>query len=543
MEQLPGGRRLRLASSLGLGQRCWEVTLDDERGLLAWRDPRPPRRGADNCFVPTSEIIAVEETELNKKQRSIGKWQKMAKPHAFTVYYVKKARNHRWRCRDVTFWCADEILCNQWIQALKELLEMQTCRPKQLLVYINPYGGKRQGKRIYEQKVAPLFSLASISTDVVVTEHANHAKDNLFEVNINKYDGVVCVGGDGMFSEVMHGLIGRMQKDSGIDQNNPKAPLVQCNIRIGIIPAGSTDCVCYSTVGISDPVTSALHIIIGDCQPLDVSSVHQNNTFLKYAVSLLGYGFYGDVLKDSEKKRWMGPMRYDYSGFKTFLSHHYYEGTISFQPAKHTLGSPRDKDSCRTGCYICKESERQLAEQRKKCGFKHEEDEEEWKVIKGKFLAINVVNMCCACPRSPKGLSPAAHLADGSADLILVRKCSRFDFLRYLVRHTNKDDQFDFSFVDVYRVKSFQFTSKLSEDNESSVTDIGKKHFGQFCRDHPACCCNIANSTWNCDGETLDSSAIEVRVHCQLMKLFARGIEENCKDEAAYSHSSVEQLL
>lgn len=31
-------------------------------------------------------------------------------------------------------------------------------------------------------------------------------------------------------------------------------------------------------------------------------------------MSLLGYGFYGDILKDSEKKRWMGPMRYDYSG-------------------------------------------------------------------------------------------------------------------------------------------------------------------------------------------------------------------------------------
>ncbi|XP_009866148.1 PREDICTED: ceramide kinase-like [Apaloderma vittatum] len=170
-------------------------------------------------------------------------------------------------------------------------------------------------------------------------------------------------------------------------------------------------------------------------------------------------------------------------------------------------------------------------------------DEDEWKVIKGKFLAINAVNMSCACPRSPRGLSPAAHLADGSADLILVRKCSRFDFLRYLVRHTNQDDQFDFSFVDVYRVKRFQFTSKLSEDNESNVTDIGKKRFGQFCRDHPACCCHIANSTWNCDGETLDNSAIEVRVHCQLMKLFARGIEENCKDEAADSQSSIEQLL
>lgn len=65
----------------------------------------------------------------------------------------------------------------------------------------------------------------------------------------------------------------------------------------------------------------------------------------------------------------------------------------------------------------------------------------EWRTIRGKFLAINVASMCCACPRSPKGLSPAAHLADGTADLILVRKCSRFDFLRHLLRHTSKDDQ------------------------------------------------------------------------------------------------------
>jgi ceramide kinase len=69
------------------------------------------------------------------------------------------------------------------------------------------------------------------------------------------------------------------------------------------------------------------------------------------------------------------------------------------------------------------------------------EEVEEWQVICGKFLAINVTNMSCACPRSPRGLSPAAHLGDGSADLILIRKCSRFNFLRFLVRHTNQCDQ------------------------------------------------------------------------------------------------------
>ncbi|KAK6301179.1 hypothetical protein J4Q44_G00292770 [Coregonus suidteri] len=84
---------------------------------------------------------------------------------------------------------------------------------------------------------------------------------------------------------------------------------------------GSTDCICYATVGINDPVTSALHIIVGDSQPMDVCSVHHNNTFLRYSVSLLGYGFYGDVLADSVRKRWMGPARYDFFPQLTHWEH------------------------------------------------------------------------------------------------------------------------------------------------------------------------------------------------------------------------------
>lgn len=69
------------------------------------------------------------------------------------------------------------------------------------------------------------------------------------------------------------------------------------------------------------------------------------------------------------------------------------------------------------------------------------DDSSDWNEIHGKFIAINAANMSCACPRSPKGLSPFAHLADGNADLILVRNCSRLDFFKHLLRHTNKDDQ------------------------------------------------------------------------------------------------------
>lgn len=65
----------------------------------------------------------------------------------------------------------------------------------------------------------------------------------------------------------------------------------------------------------------------------------------------------------------------------------------------------------------------------------------EWQREQGRFLAINLTCMSSACPKSPDGLSPSAHLADGTADLILVRECSALGFLRHLSRHMDHRDQ------------------------------------------------------------------------------------------------------
>ena len=52
------------------------------------------------------------------------------------------------------------------------------------------------------------------------------------------HNSVVCVGGDGMFSEIMHGMIGRTQQEAGLSENDLNVTLQPCHLHIGIIPAG-----------------------------------------------------------------------------------------------------------------------------------------------------------------------------------------------------------------------------------------------------------------------------------------------------------------
>lgn len=82
---------------------------------------------------------------------------------------------------------------------------------------------------------------------------------------------------------------------------------------------------------------------------------------------------------------------------------------------------------------------------------------------------------------------------------------------------THPSQQFDLSFVEVHRVRRFRFTPRhCQSDSDLELLDLrdsGKHHqiFSHICRDHPACGCAPAYSSWNCDGEILNHTAIDVR--------------------------------
>lgn len=232
-------------------------------------------------------------------------------------------------------------------------------RPKRVLVFVNPYGGKGLAPKIYTEKVAPLLQLAGVEVDCVVTQRADHAKDMIEDVDfcVKNYDGLICVGGDGMFAELLNGILMRMNSQANIDINNPESDLVSPSIALGVIPAGSTDAVAFGVTGLNDPVTSTIHIIFGQKVNLDICSIYsvRDEKLIRFATSFLGYGYFGDTLLESEQHRWMGPSRYDYAGAKKVLGHRLYTGEIKLYMSPLD-GSPKDKEQCMAGCRMCQKA-------------------------------------------------------------------------------------------------------------------------------------------------------------------------------------------
>lgn len=189
----------------------------------------------------------------------------------------------------------------KWRAFVAERLSRLSSRPRLLLVFVN--GGKGEAPRIYRKQVEPLFALADIASEVVVTERANHALDMLQDVDLKAFAGVVCIGGDGMFSELFNGLLLRAARENAVDVADSGADLVRPSVRVWVIPGGSTDAMALSLHGTVDVETAALHIVLWDERRIDVKSIHAADALQKLSIAMVSYGYFCDLLMRSEKYR------------------------------------------------------------------------------------------------------------------------------------------------------------------------------------------------------------------------------------------------
>ncbi|XP_071960442.1 ceramide kinase-like isoform X2 [Antedon mediterranea] len=520
-----------LSAVLEIDDQPYEVCLNSK--VLTWDKVALRHRSINRAKL--TEIVAIKAGPTDKPSQSNNR--------EFTVHSVKRKKGNKWRLYSETFVCPDAATRDKWIKRIQTSIETGPVRPQRIFVIVNPYGGKGKAPKIYQKKVAPLFELAGISTEVIETTHANHAWQLMLDIDFNDVDGIVCVGGDGTFAEVVNGLILRTQKDAGIDINDQGSKLIPPKLKIGIIPAGSTDVVVYDTTGYNDPVTSALQIILGETLGMDVCSVFHDNELIRYTVSFLGYGFFGDVVRESENYRWVGPKRYELAGAMQFMGNKSYHGEVKYVPNLDEGHSPMDQNPCGARCNICTRKKSMLdinTNQRSQqaeggVGEIDLDETDHWNSIKGEYMYVNAALVSGMCDKSPTGVSPAAHLGNGCVDLIVVRKCSRLNYLRHLMRLSSSANHFDFNFVEVHRVKKFKFRPLTPDETSipaySATMDSLDLDSGLFRRSSgsynlPRSTSTISSSSWNIDGEINRLPAIDVNVHCQLINVFARGIEQ-----------------
>ncbi|XP_018649993.1 proteasome subunit alpha 6 (T01 family), partial [Schistosoma mansoni] len=438
---------------------------------------------------------------------------------------------------------------------------------------------------------------------------------------------VICVGGDGFLTEAVQGLLLHERLKFNLplfSGHKPGEIELKPTIRLGVIPAGSTDAVSYSVHGTNDVVTAALHIISGDDISLDVVTVHADDdgTFIRYVLTMLGYGFHSDLLRNDDKRRWMGPQRYNYSGLKTLLQHASYHGEISFLPCSDPNNLSSNGIVCNSGFFLCrisflntnvnlinslktilfilsldKNSERNsfdvnscniMSNKREKIsniGIEQLHDNQlapsrsslkpikNWHTIRGTFLAINAFVQSCRCSRAVCGPAPWAHLGDGCLDLVLVHKCSKVQFIRYLMsiaqnRHmTPEENPFNFPFISVMKVCAFRFvaqnqsklkkfdkldtnclcnkqhnlqiTHNVSINDDSTIESLSTTFLSEPNSSNPTIS-RKKTTIWCSDGELIQKSSIICFVHRKLIRFFGRGPEQH-SDSNGSLDTSVEK--
>lgn len=450
-------------------------------------------------------------TAFRKKKHSDG-----SKRHYFVVHYIASHPKlpNLWYRKSILFGCdtIDDASC--WAERLQSLASMQSGfrgeRPRQLVVFVNPFGGGKQARSVWNDISAPLFWHANVECKVITTEYAGHARKIIESLSLHDFsgiNGIVGVGGDGFLGEIINGIMTLRGRD---EEHNEALK----GIRIGIIPAGSTDTVVVSTTGTRSAETATLHIVIGDRMDIDIVRL-QAGEETRYVSSFVGFGFFGEVIRRSESMRWMGPLRYSIAGALSFLRHKSHHIKVSYRRSR----VPLSKSVCYSQCTVCENSKSKeriswalhsaslSTMEPGECAetpveFLGEEEllEEglaDWGCADEKFLAVAGPILSCRCDQSPEGMSKHSHLSDGKITLVMVRRCSHLQFLRFLIRLARKNtDPFSLSFVSVVETSQFRLEPRESE------------------------------RLWNCDGETLaeeNAPLVEGTVLQGLVQIFARG--------------------
>ena len=378
--------------------------------------------------IPLSEMLGLERLDSRVTEQSMCIGGGGPRLHALALFTFRRApaAPHEWHPRRVLVQSPAQQIIDQLAadigSALGPVLRGSR-RPSRLLVILNSNAGNGQALAAYRSVARPVFACAGVHVEVRQTRHAGHAEQMmrcLPAAGPGTIDGVVVVGGDGAFNEVLNGVLAA-RAEAG-----PERRAALAGLRLGHLPCGSTDAVACSLHGTRSVFAAAVHAALGDAAPLDVLRVDVGGA-VRFACCIATCGFMSDVVQASETYRWLGPFRYDVVGAAVLGANKSYRCRVAYMPPE-AAAEALDPGPCSAACAACR---------RGPAGGggppgELEQRQEEWVVVEDAFMSVMLIVMPCLSPKTPLGMARHGHLADGVLKLVLVRRCSPLQYLSFL---------------------------------------------------------------------------------------------------------------
>ncbi|XP_016948489.1 sphingosine kinase 1 [Drosophila biarmipes] len=207
---------------------------------------------------------------------------------------------------------------------------------KQLLILLNPKSGSGKGRELFQKQVAPLLTEAETQYDLQITTHPQYAKEFVRTRRdlMERYSGIVVASGDGLFYEVLNGLMERLDWRRACRE-----------LPLGIIPCGSGNGLAKSVAHHCNepyepkPILHAtLTCIAGKSTPMDVVRVElapRDKHFVMYSFLSVGWGLIADIDIESERLRSIGAQRFTLWAIKRLITLRTYKGRVSYLLAKN----------------------------------------------------------------------------------------------------------------------------------------------------------------------------------------------------------------
>ncbi|XP_030571680.1 sphingosine kinase 2 [Drosophila novamexicana] len=204
-------------------------------------------------------------------------------------------------------------------------------RRRRVLVLLNPKSGSGNAREVFNMHVAPVLNEAEVPYDLYATKHSNYAIEFISTSRLDDWCTIIAVGGDGLFHEIVNGLLRRADWAQVLD-----------NIALAIIPCGSGNGLArsiahgYNEPYFSNPVLgAALTAISGRSSPMDAVRVELQNRVM-FSFLSIGWGLISDVDIESECIRMFGYQRFTIWTLYRLANLRTYNGKISYLLADET---------------------------------------------------------------------------------------------------------------------------------------------------------------------------------------------------------------